>query len=398
MKNMSHHKLRVEKNCLNCGATVAGRFCPDCGQENTINRPSFPYLFKHFFEDLLHYDSGFWKTMKALFFRPGKMVLAYLAGKRKTYVPPVKLYIFISFVTFFIPFVLPDLQSDATGSKQGALDGITVAGVKNIRTVAQLDSLQLVLPEGRKLSPAAYDRLKETLPLAAAGVRQGESHSTDASDYPEPMEEERGHLIGFADDGMNIGKYQHVKTGAQLDSIDQTLPEADRMNWASKAIIRKLLEIRQRDFEEGENVAAEFTEAFVHNLPKALFVYLPFFAFFLWLFHSKKRWLYYDHGIFTLYYFSFLLLLFTFNVLFHWLLSIPRAYFPRLDHAGHLLQILVYLFSAGYACFYFFRAHHRVYDERRWMSRTKSVVLFWVNAIFLVLTLTVYTLLTVLFV
>jgi hypothetical protein len=27
--------------------------------------------------------------------------------------------------------------------------------------------------------------------------------------------------------------------------------------------------------------------------------------FFLWLFHNKKRWYYFDHGIFTLHYFSF---------------------------------------------------------------------------------------------
>src|SRR5690606_29216275 len=110
---MSHHKLRKEKNCLNCGATVEERFCPKCGQENAINRPSFHYLFTHFFEDLFHYDSGFWKTVKNLLFRPGIIIKEYLSGKRKSFVPPVKLYIFISFAAFFIPFILPDFDGES---------------------------------------------------------------------------------------------------------------------------------------------------------------------------------------------------------------------------------------------------------------------------------------------
>ena len=57
-----------------------------------------------------------------------------------------------------------------------------------------------------------------------------------------------------------------------------------------------------------QKIQEKFTEAFVHTLPKALFIYLPIFAFILCLFHDKKKWWYFDHGIFTLHYFSFLLI------------------------------------------------------------------------------------------
>lgn len=46
--------------------------------------------------------------MKTLLLRPGVIVRDYINGKRKTYVEPVKLYIFVSFFTFFALHFLPD--------------------------------------------------------------------------------------------------------------------------------------------------------------------------------------------------------------------------------------------------------------------------------------------------
>ena len=113
---MSHGKLREEKNCLNCGHIVEEKFCPNCGQENTETRRPFHYLFSHFIEDLTHYDGQFWGTIKNLLFKPGKLTQTYLEGKRQRYVPPVKLYIFISFITFFLFSIIPPFIIDFNGS------------------------------------------------------------------------------------------------------------------------------------------------------------------------------------------------------------------------------------------------------------------------------------------
>ena len=98
---MSHKgKLRANKRCENCGHFVEKRFCPECGQENIETSQPFHYLFRHFVADFVHYDSKFWKTIRYLFFVPAKLTNEYLAGKRKRYVHPVQLYIFISFITY----------------------------------------------------------------------------------------------------------------------------------------------------------------------------------------------------------------------------------------------------------------------------------------------------------
>src|SRR5699024_4968469 len=103
---MSNRKLRSEKNCLNCGRYVEVRYCSNCGQENTINRPSFCYVFSTFCRDLVNYDSNFWQTISILFFKPGSVVNQYLAGKRSSFVSPIKLYFFISLFTFLLPYNL----------------------------------------------------------------------------------------------------------------------------------------------------------------------------------------------------------------------------------------------------------------------------------------------------
>ena len=70
---MSNFKLREDKTCLTCGYVVEKRYCPNCGQENKEIKESFHYLFLHTIEDIVHYDSAFWKTIKFLLFSPAKL-------------------------------------------------------------------------------------------------------------------------------------------------------------------------------------------------------------------------------------------------------------------------------------------------------------------------------------
>jgi hypothetical protein len=101
---MSHLKERVEKNCLNCGAEVAGRFCQQCGQENVEVKESFFQLLVHFIEDLTHFDGKLWKTLKLLLFKPGSLTKYYMEGKRATYLHPIRMYLFVSAVFFLFMF------------------------------------------------------------------------------------------------------------------------------------------------------------------------------------------------------------------------------------------------------------------------------------------------------
>jgi hypothetical protein len=62
-------------------------------------------LVAHFAGHYFHYDSKFWQTLKALWFSPGKLTLAYWNKQRMRYIPPISLYIFISAVYFLLQSV-----------------------------------------------------------------------------------------------------------------------------------------------------------------------------------------------------------------------------------------------------------------------------------------------------
>jgi hypothetical protein len=274
---MNDYKTRDDKRCLNCGHFVEERFCPNCGQENIEIRRRFHQLFVHFFEDFIHYDSQFWKTIKYLLFHPSRLTKEYFAGKRNSYVSPVKLYIFVSFIVFFIPAILPDKSTFQ----------------ENIR---QIDSFR------EKIN----------------------SFSKKISDKNE-----------------EIGS-------------------------AFEEIFEKPKKQEKEEEPEHNEIMSEFL---MHNFPKVVFLYMPVFAFWLWLFHNKKKWMYFDHGIYTLHFFSFTLLVFLFYWLIDWFLSFFNWEIPS------LATLLIF----GYFNFYFFRSHSRTYQESKALSRIKCTLLILVN-------------------
>jgi hypothetical protein len=116
---MAHNKIRDDKTCLNCRYVVELKFCPNCGQENTDSRKTFHHLFIHFFEDLTHYENAFWKTIRNLLFKPATLTKEYLSGKRLSYLAPVRLYIFISFITFLLIAMFPvKINENSNNSKK----------------------------------------------------------------------------------------------------------------------------------------------------------------------------------------------------------------------------------------------------------------------------------------
>ena len=88
--------------CLNCGSTLTGNYCSACGQRATDVNLSFRTLAVEFVESLFSLEFGFWQTFKRLVLFPGTLTSEYIAGRRKRYSSPVKLYLGTSLVFFFL--------------------------------------------------------------------------------------------------------------------------------------------------------------------------------------------------------------------------------------------------------------------------------------------------------
>ena len=88
--------------CRNCGAILHGRYCHICGQEDRDLDVPFRELAGEWLGNFLAFDARVWRTLALLARRPGRLTVEYLAGRRARYVPPLKLYLFISLLLFLV--------------------------------------------------------------------------------------------------------------------------------------------------------------------------------------------------------------------------------------------------------------------------------------------------------
>ncbi len=337
---MGKSKIRTDKTCLNCQHVVEKRFCGNCGQENIDTRKTFHHLFIHFFEDLTHYENSFWKTIRNLLFKPSSLSKEYLAGKRMSYLAPVRLYIFISFITFFLLAIIPSTSDD----------------------------LNLNFGEVREYS-------EDTVT-----TNSDEEQKVDTLNGKVKNNEKDNFTIAKNDNGgsLKVSSAFGYKSVASFDSIQKYGSEDDKVPEFLHSYIRRSIENTQK--YSAAEIKQKVAESILHNFPKVLLIYMPIFAFFLWLFHNKKRWYYFDHGIFTLHYFSFLLLI-------SLLLFLKRT-FLNLFETNVVVSIVYNLTNfAGYVwmIYYFFPAHHRFYGHSRLKSFIKSMCLLIINSILMII-------------
>lgn len=96
----------VATNCPNCGAGLAvdphPRLYPLCGQETRLHPPSFGDFVHGFVSHYVALEGSIWRTLGALLLRPGQLTLEYLAGRRRRYLPPLRVYLSASFLFFLV--------------------------------------------------------------------------------------------------------------------------------------------------------------------------------------------------------------------------------------------------------------------------------------------------------
>ncbi|HKO79868.1 MAG TPA: DUF3667 domain-containing protein [Chitinophagaceae bacterium] len=282
---MSHRPERKEKNCLNCGTTVHGKYCHVCGQENVEPKETFWGMVTHFFNDITHFDGKFFTTLKDLLFKPGFLSAEYMKGRRMSYLNPVRMYVFTSAIFFLIFFSVTDpgdtfkLVDDGTLSLAGR-DSI----LQDIQDKLEKDQGNLNLQKQVAL-------LKDTSrPLSELDLLP---YSTVVS------------TLGY-----------DYKSREEYDSVQKARPPDARDSWLKGLWNKRAIRINEKYRQEKSLSLTNFSDRLLHKLPYLLFVSLPFFALILKLLYIRKRKEYYfaDHGIFSVHHYilSFILLLFLF--------------------------------------------------------------------------------------
>lgn len=293
---MSHIPQRKEKDCLNCGTIVQGKYCHNCGQENAEPKESFWHMVSHFFSDITHFDGSFFTTVKDLLFKPGFLSKEYMKGRRVSYLHPVRMYVFTSAIFFLLFFSFFGPGKDVIQSNLGQ----PLSPAQRDEYMKSVEE-KLLKDTGNVSLKTMYQHAKDTsFRLTVRDMLEAQ---------PDSIVKGKGVRISFTD--------RDYRSFEEYDSVEKTLPPAERDGWIMRRVAKKSIEISNKYRDNPEEALDKFAESTLHRLPYMLLVSLPFFALLLKLVYIRRKQFYYaDHGVFTihLYVFTFLLLLAIFTL------------------------------------------------------------------------------------
>lgn len=328
-------KRRKTNTCPNCGFRLKKEFefCPQCGQENNDQQVSFGYLASDFFANYFSLDSGFARTWKPLFSRPGFLTREYMEGKRARYANPVRLYLVISLIHFFILSIYSDLEPG----------NASIIKVSN-STPSGMDSTEsspvMIFPEDEE---------------------------------PDTLKAEEDQSWPFSSQDWKLIKSMGSNNKYTVDDISDSL-QLDNRPFMQRYLGRQAIKIVKSDVES-------IQEYLMKNIPVLMFLLLPMYALVLKLFF--RRLLYINHIIQSIYIHSFMFLVLS----VYWLLALTFGGLP--EFAGFIVFfiLLVYLVFA-------FKNAYLITGRRAIWKVLLSGVLYWIIFSFAFILEVIITLLT----
>ena len=291
------------------------------------------------FESITHADSRLWRTLWFLLAKPGRLTREFFEGKRAGYLPPFRLYLVISLL-FFLVVGLPEAISvDVEGTP-------SASRIQGMNEAAQ--ELEAELPA----SPGAAQ-------VAAAIRAKAAMEKAALEDNDQP------------------------KTGMQDDNaLTEFCKEFEKPDPKANRNYAKLHEFCTRTAKDrGRSLG----EAVVHNIPRAMFVFLPLLALVMKLMYWRPKRYYVEHLLFLVHNHAFVFLALA-------IVGLCKLIPVVGPHLG-LLEFAAWL----YMVWYIFRAMRVYYTQSRGLTLAKylGIGLSYFSTSLLVLLLTaIYSALT----
>jgi hypothetical protein len=324
---MSHGHLRKEKDCLNCGATVTGEYCQNCGQRNVVPRQTFWHLVTHFFNDITHFDGKFFTTLKLLLFRPGFLSSEWVLGRRTKYLDPVRMYLFISAI-FFIT----------------------------------IDPL-IPRPPIKYYEPDSPEALLLKQERDSAAVKN--NFHVNWTDMPGDSTGEEGVWVLSLDT-------QYMRGMAFYEAMQQKSPEGKHKSWLRRYFDHRTVAAYDTYNHDPYAFFPNTTDKFIHSFSKIFFISLPIFTFLLWLFYirSRKTYYYVSHAIFSIHYYSIAFVFLAASIV----LTLASQYLPDsiYDPVNNVIAVASLTSFVGYLLI----AMKRFYQQNWFKTVLKALCLF----------------------
>jgi hypothetical protein len=251
----------------------------------------FGEVIKELLDDALGYDSRFKHSLSPLFFKPGRLTLDYVKGKRFHYVLPFKLYLITSVLLILL------LKNTA------ATDIITLSDRDDNPTQQEISE------EVREEINQAFNVIEinegKTIANNEAVNATGESkeitvdenvHSVTEEESEPARAKNKSFTIGVGEKDIDLKWDDETK---QLNGIEEIENEFLR-DFFTK--INPKLKFWMEDPEP-------LIESVIETLPYMMFIILPIFGLFLKGFYAFSKRYYTEHLVFLLHNHSFIYML-----------------------------------------------------------------------------------------
>ena len=306
--------------CQNCGEPLFGDHCYACGQPVKGLVRHFSIIIGDFLDSVFNIDTRVVRTVGPLFAKPGYLSNEYFAGRRVRYVSPVRLFFFLSIVTFFVAQFAVDFGDNKlqfNGRDDDIARATTVAEVERVRDAALKE-----LAQARADIPDHVPGARAGVDAGAAAVRSraakriAELQRATAQGTPAPPAKN--------DDDVELNLFSDEPWDAKTNPIEfQALPDFANA-WLNEQAQHTKDNIKR--YQQDPNL---FKDAVLSAVPSTLFLLLPVFALMLKLAYAFKRRLYMEHLIVALHSHAFLclalLLQFALAAMEHGLAPTPGA-------------------------------------------------------------------------
>ena len=367
-------KLRKSLKCLNCGTAMADyNYCPECGQINTTKQVPLKLFFHDILGDYFTFDSRFFRSFIPLLRQPGHLTNEYNSGRRVSYILPLRLYLFVTILFFFIISLqgkigLSSLEPSTVENQVVNRDSIQAIFTKYDGTIpedvqasliSEIDNKYKLTKRKREIKFSVGDSLNLLLSNFDAAISESDRHElaleimSQFKFYPKKGRRNRG------------GDKKALK---KILGNSEFLPKANKTDQLFKAIdsrfrFRKIVDKAaghnyyiedpdtgitvdgtpvdsleagiEKNFLLKANALAKkgaeggrlFWQEVLNQIPKVMFLILPIFALILKVLYIRKKIYYINHLIFSLHAHTILFLYLLFAILFpKWYVITPVVF------------------------------------------------------------------------
>ena len=342
--------LRKDNHCLNCNLKVESiyNYCPQCGQENTNNKVSILELLRDLYDDYMTFDSRFFKSLKPFILQPGALTNAFNQGHRIKYVHPVRFYLLISLVYFFVfthVFDFENLPFNRLGHRMSQADSLNNDSITQ-SSVAKLAVLLKLKAKLKKLEKSQKNIEKD---ISEDSTENDIEDIQDLDIIKAQIKYLKPIIINFEDNKdtlINVKKVEaelsKIEDPAEVLSINfsgkrrelTSFVQLERWvqdkNMTEKAFLDSIgekehdewkIKLAKQTLKIGRNDLSIFLQSTINNIPIMMILLLPIMAFFLKIIYIRSKKLYIEHLVFAFHIQSFIYLVFSLFLILFYLFS-----------------------------------------------------------------------------